>query len=101
HSIDLIVVCLVIYLYPNSIIAFFVAAVVTKVIGSVAINSATFVEINGLLKGVQSARISLLRTDWKPVVAFAFSVSGTATLNKVKGQADKLILGIVSGFHQV
>lgn len=98
---EVIVIAIVIFLFPNELKPFFIAYVSVKILNSIINNSVGFYELRHEFIPFINTKMSLLKDRWKEIASFVTGNSLTKTLQTVIVQGDILLLGTMTGTGQV
>jgi O-antigen/teichoic acid export membrane protein len=94
---ELLLVSLVLYFYPENFKRFFVAVLVSRLLGSLFLNLRTWQLIGPQIKGFWKTKLSNIKDEKKEIVNFTFANSGSRILKNLSNNGDVLLLGALSG----
>ena len=98
---DTLLSALVLLLFPHQLRPFFIAMIALKGLSSLVLNVAAGAELYRFMRPHLGVRLSVLRGEWRGIAGFTLSASGSSTVNRLRSQGDKLLLGAVAGVQQV
>ncbi|MDX1418901.1 MAG: oligosaccharide flippase family protein [Rubricoccaceae bacterium] len=99
--VDLAVSVAVLAAFPHQLKPFFIAMIATRGVSSLVLNAAATIELWPFFRPHLGAPVAVLRGAGRGILSFALSTSGSSTLNRLRNQGDKLLLGAVAGAQQV
>jgi len=94
---ELIIISIVLYVYPNNFKYFLLAVVGSKLISSIVLNGSTLILIGDKLKGFWKASLSHLSQEKRQIRSYIVTNSGSRILKNLLNNGDVLLLGALTG----